>query len=40
MPDGERALVAGHSMGAMTIAAWAEDEDNGNVAERVYAAPR
>jgi pimeloyl-ACP methyl ester carboxylesterase len=34
-PSGERALVAGHSLGAMSIVAWAEDHD---VTERVSAA--
>ena len=34
-PDGRRAVVAGHSLGAMSIAAWAEHHD---VARRVYAA--
>ena len=38
VPDDERVLVAGHSLGAMTLAAWAEDEDNGDVAERVRGA--
>jgi pimeloyl-ACP methyl ester carboxylesterase len=27
VPDGERAIVAGHSLGAMSIAAWAEHHD-------------
>jgi len=27
LPDGERATVAGHSLGAMSIAAWARDHD-------------
>ncbi len=27
VPDGERAIVAGHSLGAMSIAAWAERHD-------------
>ncbi len=27
LPDGERAIVAGHSLGAMSIAAWADDHD-------------
>lgn len=27
VPDGERAVVAGHSLGAMSIAAWAEHHD-------------
>ena len=29
MPDGQRATVAGHSLGAMSIAAWAEHHDVG-----------
>jgi pimeloyl-ACP methyl ester carboxylesterase len=35
VPDGRRAVVAGHSLGAMSIAAWAEHHD---VASRVSAA--
>jgi pimeloyl-ACP methyl ester carboxylesterase len=35
VPDGERALIAGHSLGAMSIAAWAEEHD---VERRVGAA--
>jgi pimeloyl-ACP methyl ester carboxylesterase len=35
VPDGQRALIAGHSLGAMSIAAWAEDHD---VQRRVGAA--
>jgi pimeloyl-ACP methyl ester carboxylesterase len=35
VPEGERALIAGHSLGAMSIAAWAEDHD---VQRRVGAA--
>ena len=27
VPSGQRAVVAGHSLGAMSIAAWAEDHD-------------
>ena len=34
VPAGERAVVAGHSMGAMTVAAWAESHD---VASRIAA---
>lgn len=34
VPDGDRAAVAGHSLGAMSIAAWAEHHD---VATRVFA---
>ena len=29
VPDGQRAVLAGHSLGAMSIAAWAEDHDVG-----------
>jgi pimeloyl-ACP methyl ester carboxylesterase len=29
VPDGQRAVVAGHSLGAMSIAAWAEDHEVG-----------
>jgi pimeloyl-ACP methyl ester carboxylesterase len=35
VPDGRRAVVAGHSLGAMSIASWAESHD---VARRVSAA--
>jgi pimeloyl-ACP methyl ester carboxylesterase len=35
VPDGQRALIAGHSLGAMSIAAWAEDHE---VERRVGAA--
>jgi pimeloyl-ACP methyl ester carboxylesterase len=35
VPDGRRAVVAGHSLGAMSVAAWAERHD---AAGRVYAA--
>jgi pimeloyl-ACP methyl ester carboxylesterase len=35
VPDGQRALIAGHSLGAMSIAAWAHDHD---VERRVGAA--
>jgi pimeloyl-ACP methyl ester carboxylesterase len=35
VPDGRHAIVAGHSLGAMSIAAWAENHD---VASRVCAA--
>jgi pimeloyl-ACP methyl ester carboxylesterase len=35
VPDGRRAVVAGHSLGAMSIAAWAEHHD---VAQRASAA--
>jgi pimeloyl-ACP methyl ester carboxylesterase len=35
VPDGQRALIAGHSLGAMSIAAWAKDHD---VERRVGAA--
>jgi pimeloyl-ACP methyl ester carboxylesterase len=35
VPDGQRAVVAGHSLGAMSIAAWAEEHD---VERRVGAA--
>jgi pimeloyl-ACP methyl ester carboxylesterase len=35
VPDGQRAVVAGHSLGAMSIAAWAEHH---NVEQRVAAA--
>ncbi|HEY1507673.1 MAG TPA: alpha/beta hydrolase [Solirubrobacteraceae bacterium] len=35
LPDGRRAVVVGHSLGAMSIAAWAEHHD---VAERASAA--
>ncbi len=35
VPDGRRAIVVGHSLGAMSIAAWAEDHD---VPSRVCAA--
>jgi pimeloyl-ACP methyl ester carboxylesterase len=35
VPEGSRAVVAGHSLGAMSIAAWAEDHD---VRRRVKAA--
>ena len=35
VPDGQKALIAGHSLGAMSIAAWAEDHD---VERRVGAA--
>ena len=35
VPEGRRAAVAGHSLGAMSIAAWAEHHD---VAQRVFAA--
>jgi pimeloyl-ACP methyl ester carboxylesterase len=35
VPDGQRALIAGHSLGAMSIAAWAGDHD---VERRVGAA--
>lgn len=35
VPDGERAVIAGHSLGAMSIAAWAEHHD---VPRRVGAA--
>jgi pimeloyl-ACP methyl ester carboxylesterase len=34
VPEGRRAAVAGHSLGAMSIAAWAEHHD---VAQRVFA---
>jgi pimeloyl-ACP methyl ester carboxylesterase len=34
VPEGQRAAVAGHSLGAMSIAAWAEHHD---VAQRVFA---
>jgi pimeloyl-ACP methyl ester carboxylesterase len=34
VPEGRRAAVAGHSLGAMSIAAWAEQHD---VAQRVFA---
>jgi pimeloyl-ACP methyl ester carboxylesterase len=35
VPDGQKALIVGHSLGAMSIAAWAEDHD---VERRVGAA--
>jgi pimeloyl-ACP methyl ester carboxylesterase len=37
VPEGRRATLVGHSLGAMTIAAWAGDRDAAEIRERVAA---